>query len=144
MGTGSVDYSAGIILTHSVGPLGLSGDLIYDVNTASNGFDFGDVLHYDVALGYRVLPRIYRRFPAKQINFYLEANGTVSRRNTQSRIAATDSGGDVLWLAPGVQFIPSGGFLIEVTYQVPVRQGLNGTQLEFKPTFKAGIRWLLF
>ena len=35
LGTGSVDGSAGFILTHSVGPLGLSGDVIYDVNTES-------------------------------------------------------------------------------------------------------------
>ena len=144
LGTGSVDYSAGISLTHSVGPLGLSGALTHDFNTASDGFAFGDVLHYDVALGYRVMPRIYRTFPAKQINVYLEANGTVSRRSTQSGSAVTDSGGHVLWLSPGVQFIPTGGFLVETTYQIPVRQDLNGSQLEFKPTFKVGIRWLLF
>ena len=144
LGTGSVDYSAGIIATHSVGPLGLSGDVIYDVNTANSGFAFGDVLHYDVAFGYRVLPRIYRTFPARQINVYLEANGTVSRHSTRSGVAATDSGDHVLSLAPGVQFIPTGGFLVEATYQIPVRQDLNGTQLEFTPTFKVGIRWLLF
>ena len=51
LGTGSLDASAGLILTHSVGPLGLSGDVIYDFNTDSDGFAFGDVLHYDVALG---------------------------------------------------------------------------------------------
>ena len=56
LGTGSVDSSAGLILTHSVGPLGLSGDIVYDVNAESDGFAFGDVLHYDVALGYRILP----------------------------------------------------------------------------------------
>ena len=143
LGTGSVDYSAGISVTHSVGPLGLSGALTHDFNTASDEFAFGDVLLYDVALGYRVMPRIYRTFPAKQINLYVEANGTVSRRSTQSGGTVTDSGGNVLWLSPGVQFIPTGGFLIEATYQVPIRQGLNGSQLEFKPTFKVGIRWLL-
>ena len=144
LGTGSVDYSAGISLTHSVGPLGLSGALTHDFNTASNEFAFGDVLHYDVALGYRVMPRIYDTFPAKQINVYLEANGTVSGRSTQSASAVTDSGGNMLWLSPGVQFIPTGGFLVEATYQIPVRQDLNGSQLEFKPRFKVGIRWLLF
>ena len=144
LGTGSVDYSAGISLTHSVGPLGLSGALTHDFNTASDEFAFSDVFHFDVALGYRVMPRIYDTFPAKQINVYVEANGTVSGRSTQSGGAVADSGGNVLWLSPGVQFIPTGGFLIEATYQIPVRQDLNGTQLEFKPTFKAGIRWLLF
>ena len=144
LGTGSVDASAGFILTHSVGPLGLSGDVIYDFNTDSEGFAFGDVLHYDVALGYRILPRIYRTYPAKQINLYLEANGTWSRRNTLQGNPLADSGGPLLLLSPGVQFIPLANFLVEATYQVPVWQGLNGSQLGFDPTFKIGLRWLLY
>ncbi len=144
LGTGSVDYSAGFILTHSVGPLGLSGDVIYDFNTSSEGFAFGDVLHYDLALGYRILPRVYRTYPAKQINLYLEANGTWSRRNTLDGEALPDSGGQRLLLSPGIQFIPWPSFAVEATYQVPVWQDLNGAQLEFDPTFKVGIRWLLF
>ena len=143
LGTGSVDGSAGFILTHSVGPLGLSGDVIYDVNTESEGFAFGDVLHYDVALGYRILPRIYRTYPAKQINIYLEANGTWSRQNTLQGAFLADSGGTLLLLSPGVQFIPLGSFLLEATYQVPVWHGLHGSQLGFSPTFKLGLRWLI-
>ena len=144
LGTGSVDTSAGLILTHSVGPLGLSGDVIYDFNTDSGGFAFGDVLHYDVALGYRILPRIYRTYPAKQINLYLEANGTWSRRNTLQGNPLADSGGPLLLLSPGVQFIPWSSFLVEATYQVPVWQELNGAQLGFDPTLKLGLRWLLY
>ena len=143
LGTGSVDGSAGFILTHSVGPLGLSGDVIYDVNTESDGFAFGDVLHYDVALGYRILPRIYRTYPAKQINIYLEANGTWSRQNALQGGLLNDSGGSLLLLSPGVQFVPLGNFLVEATYQVPVWHGLNGSQLGFHPTFKLGLRWLI-
>lgn len=144
LGTGSVDYSAGVILTHSVGPVGLNADFIYDVNTADEGFAFGDVLRYDIALGYRILPRVYRTYPAKQINLYLEANGTWSQRSTLAGNSVADSGGDVLRISPGVQFIPGAGFLVEVTYQVPVWQDLNGAQLEFAPTFKVGLRWLIF
>ena len=144
LGTGSVDASVGLILTHSVGPLGLSGDVIYDVNTDSDGFAFGDVLHYDVALGYRILPRIYRTYPAKQLNLYVEANGTWSRRNTLQGDPLADSGGPLLRVSPGVQFIPLANVLVEATYQVPVWQGLNGNQLGFDPTLKIGLRWLLY
>lgn len=144
LGTGSADYSAGIILTHSIGPVGLSGDLSYDFNTTTRGFAFGDVLHYDVAVGYRVHPRIYRTFPAKQINLYVEANGTSTHRDTLASRPAADSGGQVLLVSPGVQFIPSAGFLVEATYQIPVWQDFSGAQLEFQPIFKVGIRWLLF
>ena len=144
LGTGSVDYSAGFIVTHSIGPLGLSGDLIYDFNNASEGFAFGDVLHYDIALGYRVLPRVYRTYPAKQINLYLEANGTWSGRSTSGGTTLPDSGGSLLLLSPGVQFIPWPSVALEATYQVPVWQDLNGAQLAFDPVFKVGLRWLLF
>jgi len=144
LGTGSTDDSAGIILTHSVGPVALSGDVSYDFNTTSQDFAVGDVLHYDVAFGYRVLPRIYRTFPAKQINLYVEANGTWSRHDTLASRPLADSGGRLLLLSPGVQFIPGAGFLVETTYQIPVWQEFNGAQLEFQPTLKVGIRWLLF
>jgi len=144
LGTGSVDYSAGLIVTHSSGPLGLSGDLIHDFNNASEGFAFGDVLHYDIALSYRVLPRVYRTYPAKQINLYLEANGTWSGRNTSAGKALPDSGGSLLLLSPGVQYIPWPSLALEATYQVPVWQDLNGAQLEIDPVFKVGLRWLLF
>jgi len=144
LGTGSVDYSTGLILTHSSGPLGLSGDLIYDFNTASEGFAFGDVLHYDMALGYRVLPRVYRIYPAKQINLYLEANGTWSRRSTSGGTTLPDSGGSLLLLSPGVQFIPWPSVALEATYQVPVWQDVNGAQPELDWALKVGIRWLLF
>lgn len=144
LGTGSVDYSAGFIVTHSVGALGLSADLIYDFNTSDDGFAFGDVLHYDFALGYRVLPHVYRTYPAKQINLYLEANGTWSQRATSEGSELADSGGNLLFLSPGAQFIPLANFLVEATYQIPVWQDLNGAQLAFDPTFKVGLRWLIF
>lgn len=144
LGTGSVDYSAGAIVTHSVGPLGISADLIYDFNTAKDGFAFGDVLHGDIALGYRIVPRVYRTYPAKQVNLYLEANGTWSQRSTLEGASLIDSGGSALFLSPGVQFIPLAGFLVEATYQVPVWQDLNGAQLGFDPALKVGLRWLIF
>ncbi len=144
LGTGSVDYSAGFIVMHNVGALGLNADLIYDINTVDDGFAFGDVLHYDFAFGYRVLPHIYRTYPAKQINLYLEANGMWSQQSTLEGTSLIDSGGNVLRLSPGVQFIPLANFLVEATYQVPVWQDLNGAQLEFDPTFKVGLRWLIF
>ena len=73
-----------------------------------------------------------------------EANGTWSRRNTLQGNPLADSGGPLLLLSPGVQFIPLANFLVEATYQMPVWQGLNGSQLGFDPTFKIGLRWLLY
>lgn len=144
LGTGSVDSSAGVIVTHSIGPLGLGGAAVYDFNTESDDFAFGDVLHYDMVVGYRIVPRIYRTYPAKQVNLYVEANGAWSRRDRLAGSDVADSGGRLLFLSPGIQFIPWASFLVEATYQVPVWHDLNGTQLGFEPRFKIGLRWLMY
>ena len=73
----------------------------------------------------------------------LAGNGTWSRRDTLECNRLSDSGGSLLLLSPGVQFISWVNFLVEATYQLPVWQDLNGAQLGFDPTFKVGLRWLL-
>ena len=144
LGTGSVDYSTGIIFTHIVRRVGVNADLVYNFNTEANNFAFGDTLRYDVALGYRLLPKVYDRYPMKQLNAYLELNGQFARRAKAAGISVIDSGGSVLLLSPGIQFIPYGTFLLEASLRIPVLQDLNGTQLKFRPGFNVGFRWLMF
>jgi len=144
LGTGSVDYSAGVVVTHVVRRIGLNADLIYNFNTEASDFAFGDTLKYDFALGYRVSPRKYEAYPAKQWNAYLELNGEFARRNKLNGVPLPDSGGNVTFLSPGIQFIPYGSFLVEASLQIPVIQNLNGTQLKFHPAFTVGFRWLIF
>ena len=72
-----------------------------------------------------------RDTPRRSINLYLQATGTWSRRDTLRGNRSADSGGSLLLLSPGVQFISWVNFLVEATYQLPVWQDLNGTQLGF-------------
>ncbi len=144
LGTGSVDYSAGIIFTHVVRRIGFNADLVYTFNTEADGFAFGDTLKYDVAVGYRLAPREYITYPTRQWNAYLELNGQFSRKNTLNGVALPDSGGNVTFLSPGIQFIPYSTFLVEASLRIPVIQNLNGTQLKFQPAFTVGFRWLIF
>ena len=143
LGTGSVDYSSGIIFTHIVRRIGLNADVVYNFNTEANNFAFGDTLRYDVALGYRLLPKVYDKFPATQLNVYLELNGQFARKNQAAGISVRDSGGNVLFLSPGIQLIPYATFLVEASLRIPVSQELNGTQLKFRPGFNLGFRWLM-
>lgn len=144
LGTGSVDYSVGVIFTHVVRRLGFNTDLVYTFNTEADGFAFGDTLKYDVAVGYRLAPREYITYPARQWNAYLELNGQFARKNTLNGMALPDSGGNVTFLSPGIQFIPYSTFLVEASLRIPVIQNLNGTQLKFRPAFTVGFRWLIF
>ena len=143
LGTGSVDYSSGLIFTHIVRRIGVNADVIYNFNTEANNFAFGDTLRYDVALGYRLLPKVYDRYPATQLNAFLELNGQFARRSQAGGVSVRDSGGNVPLLSPGVQLI-YGTFLVEASLRIPVAQDLNGTQLKFRPGFNLGFRWLMF
>lgn len=143
-GSGSFDYTGGFALTHVKGRLGINADLLYTFKTEANNFEFGDTLQYDLALGWRLIPAVYKTYPAKQLNLYLELNGIYSEKNDQDGVEVTDSGGNTLFLSPGIQFIPGRAFLVEASLQIPVAENLNGTQLETDYAFLIGFRWLIF
>lgn len=144
LGTGSVDYSGGAIVTALKQRWGINGDLIYRANTSDNGFRFGDSLRYDAALAFRAYPRDYESYPSPQLNLFLEANGSSQEKNQLSGTSLPDSGGTTVFLSPGIQYMAGRTFLVEASFQLPVVENLNGDQLETDYTFRLGIRWLLF
>ncbi len=144
LGTGSLDYSAGLILTHSVGRLGINTDAIYTFKREADKYRFGDSLNYDLAVGYRIYPSVYETYPSPYATLYLEVNGQFKRRDEENRGTVEDSGGHILSLSPGIQYIPLSTLIIEASIQIPVLQDLNGTQLGTDFAFVSGIRWLIF
>ena len=144
LGSGSVDYTAGGVLTHVRKRVGFNAAASYHFRTEANGFAFGDSVTYNLALGYRLAPRVYKVYPARNhLNAYIELNGQSSQKNRVRGVAAPDSGGTLIYLSPGIQIIP-GNFIIEASLRLPVVQSLNGAQLKFRPGFTVGMRWLLF
>lgn len=143
-GSGSYDYSLGLVVSRFKRRTGISSDLVYTFKTEANDFEFGDTLNYDLALGYRLIPAVYETYPAKQLNLYLELNGTYARKDEAGGQKVADSGGNTLFLSPGIQFIPWRTFLVEASFQIPVLQDLNGDQLETDYAVLAGFRWLIF
>ncbi|MBI2504146.1 MAG: transporter [Candidatus Latescibacteria bacterium] len=144
LGTGSVDYSAGLIFTHSTGRLGINADAVYWFNKEADGFEFGDALNYDLAVGYRIHPSVYQTYPSPYATVYLEANGQFGWKDRAGRQIAADSGGHTLFLSPGIQYVPFRSLALEASVQIPVLQDLNGTQLGTNLVFKTGIQWLVF
>ena len=144
LGTGTVDYAVGLIFTHIVNRLGINADTFYRFNGETEGFEFGDAVNYDLALGYRIYPSVYETYPSPYATVYLEANGQFNRKSRAAGQRVADSGGHTLFLSPGVQYIPLGNLILETSIQIPVRQELNGTQLGTDFVFKGGIRWLIF
>jgi hypothetical protein len=144
LGTGSTDYTVGLVASRIGHRLGLYSDLKYTFKTEGNDYEFGDALNYDLALGYRLLPVVYETYPAKQLNLFLEFNGLYTQKDRSNGENVSDSGGHSLFLSPGIQWVPFKTALFEASVQIPLFQNLNGDQLETDYTYLIGFRWLLY
>lgn len=144
LGTGSTDYTVGTAVSRIGHRLGYYSDLKYTFKNEGNGYEFGDTLNYDLALGYRWLPEVYESYPAKQLNLFLELNGLYAQKDRLDDQRVPDSGGHSLFLSPGVQWVPFKTALLEASVQIPIYENLHGDQLETDYTYLIGFRWLLY
>lgn len=144
LGTGSTNLSLGAVGAWLKGRSGIYVETLFQVNGASGGKDLGNGLVYNAALPYRLRPAVYETYPAQQVNAYLELNGSWTDRDRLDGRSVNDSGGHMLFLSPGIQYIPVSQFLVETSVQIPVVKDLHGAQMEPDWTISAGIRILLF
>ncbi|MGH2567834.1 MAG: transporter, partial [Bacteroidota bacterium] len=144
LGTGSWDFSFGTVAGWIGKRFGLYGDVSYSFNGTSEDYSYGNTFSYNVAIGFRLSPAVYETYPLTQWNLYLEALGKYAAKDAVNGVANENSGGHTLFLAPGLQWIPSRVFLAEVSLQFPALQSLNGTQLGTDIGLVAGIRLLLY
>jgi hypothetical protein len=144
LGTGSTDYLLGMAASRIGHRLGLYTDLKYTFKTEGNDYEFGDTLNYDIAVGYRILPQVYETYPARQLNLFLEFNGLYAKKDRTAGSKVLDSGGNFLFLSPGIQWVPFKTALLEASVQVPLVDEPHGDQLETDYTYLIGFRWLLY
>lgn len=143
LGTGTVDYSMGTAAAWIGRRFGVYGDFLYGINGTLGGYKYGNGITYSIAFGFRAVPAIYETYPTDQWNLYLELNGKYTLEDEQNG-PVPNSGGNIIFLSPGVQYIPSREYLLEASVQIPVHQKLNGTQLGTNFTANLGIRLLFF
>ncbi|MFQ5740203.1 MAG: transporter [Acidobacteriota bacterium] len=142
IGTGSLDVPVGLVFTAFKDRIGFNSEILHKFTTQSKGFEFGDETDLNLALGYRLTPKSYQSINDKVLNAYLEINTVFSGRSSFNSQVVSDSGGTVVFLTPGIQWVLSPRFLIESAFQIPITQELNGTQLAFTATANVGIRML--
>lgn len=126
-GTETFDPVLGGVATWAFDRHEIDLDALYTVSTERNGFWQGDRLRYDLAYRYRIWPR---RFGKRllQLNGLVELNGQWSDQNGEDG-HIVDSGGHVLFVAPGLQ-LTAKDWILEASVQVPVAQDLQGSQVE--------------
>ncbi len=144
LGSGSTDVSAGGVAAWLKGRFGLYAEAHCHVTGSSNGRQFGNGVVYNLALAYRLVPAVYETYPARQVNGYLEFLGSWKGKDRFKGRNVQDSGGHLLFLAPGLQYIPLSWLLVESSLQLPLLKDLNRTQMEPDWTLIAGLRVLLY
>ena len=145
LGTGSYDFIAGSIATYVRDRWGLNAEAILNKNTKAHDYQFGDILSLNLALGYRFFPRVYEIYPSPYATVYLELLTQFSGKNLKQEAELdNNTGGKIVLLSPGIQYVLSRTLLVEASFQYPVVQDLNGTQLGTDFSVNVGIRWLIF
>ncbi len=144
LGSGSYDILGGPIITYVKDRLGINTEVNFKKNTEADNYRFGDILSTNFVLGYRIFPKVYETYPSPYATAYLELLSQISGKDREKGAKLDNTGGKLVLVSPGFQFVLSRTFLVEASLQFPIFQELNGTQLgiDFSSTF--GIRWLIF
>lgn len=141
VGRGTFDPVAGLTATHWTPFWVLSGDLVYRAGGEDEGYEFGDSLRYDLAYERAIWPR---ELPEEGLPDYLyaivEMNGEVAGRDKSFGAAQGSTGGHILYVSPGLQFITPRS-AIEGGVQIPLVTDPNGVQPEPEATFVLSTRF---
>ncbi len=115
-------------------------DVIYRINTEAENFERGDDLVYDLAYEFRVHPWTLPDVGVPNFLYLVaEANGIFSQKGKLHGKTIDDSGGNILFLSPGIQFATK-RFILEASVQLPVIQDLRGNQVETDFVVTGGFR----
>lgn len=143
LGLGTANLQGQAVFSYVNNRFGAHGGAGYAAATGSTaGVRLGDRVRYDLAAGYRVVPRVYETIQDVTVAAYLELNGTVERASTQRGSRVADTGGHTLFLSPGLQLIPRSNLAVEGSLQLPIVREPRGTQLVPDWTLAAGVRTL--
>ena len=143
LGRGAVSGGLAVAGTLVRGRWGINADVGHARSASDNGFQFGEVTRYDVAIGFRI-PDYIETLQTRTFQIYLEWNGSIAARSTEAGRPLSNSGGHVAYVSPGLQWVVLPQLLIEGSLQIPVVQDFNGTQSDFGVRPAVGGRFLFF
>ena len=71
----------------------------------------------------------YVLLPGRNLFLLLELNGVSTARAERAGQTVRNSGGHLLFLSPGIQYLPIPPLILEGSVQVPIYRDFNGRQL---------------
>lgn len=128
-GSGAWDGFGGMIATYQTLDYQIDGQLSYRGNGEANGFEAGDEMRLDLSWQYRLWPRELTGGVPGFFYGVLELNALHQDKNRINARSDDNSGGDTVWLSPGLQYVTK-RWVLEAVVQKPVSQDLNGMALE--------------
>jgi len=144
-GTGSTDYLLGLSYSHSLQRFSLSANMLGTITTegkfGATRHEFGNALNYDMTGKYRLVPEAFE--PVKpQVFLALGINGEVRQQEKEDGVAMPDSGGNTVYLSPGLQLVIAAHWVADLSYQHAIYHNLKGTQLGETYKVVSGITYL--
>lgn len=119
--------------------MGLNASLLYKYATeGSRDTDLGDVLAYNAAFSYRLTGEGHERVHEEgrgthdhsSLSLLLELNGEWRDKEEIAGRKNPNSGGNVLYLSPGVRYGFAGNWTASLSVGLPIVADLNGIQAE--------------
>ena len=138
LGSGSVDPFFGAAIGRTGRTHSLEGGAQYQINTKGDEFEVGDTVRYDLTYQNQIFPP---QIENSQLNLTVELNGKHLEKDELAGQKVENSGGDTVFVAPGLQFLIN-TVVFEGSVQLPIVQELNGTQPETDFNVLFGLRYL--
>lgn len=136
LGSGSVDGIIGLGAMKNINRLTFYGSIQAKINgSGAEGFRAGNTIFYDLSADYVFLE-------SRNLFLILELNGIYAQKSEQRGASIADSGGNTLFISPGMQYLPLPYLVLEASIQIPIHQELNGRQLGTDFTVVTGFRYL--
>ncbi len=144
LGTGATDMFWQISASHANANLRFSlfGDLRYQKNFEANDFGFGNSWTVTGGGQKRLFPPRLVTYGRPELYAELALQYQHLSRDRISGIPDPDSGGETLFLAPGLSLILKNHYLLEISAQFPLFQDIQGTRLGQGWNLQVGTRVL--
>ena len=141
LGTGSTDILAGVNGIFSFDRTAVIVNLLGALTgKGAHGHQFGNNLNYEAAVRYKVIPSGYGDM---QVFAVLGVDGEWRGEETQDGLADENSGGNVTFIAPGVQWFLNPALSLEARVEYPLFHQLHGLQLGEDFRLRGGVQILL-
>lgn len=136
-GSGSWDGLMGFAFTQELGDFNFDSNILYSVVTeGTQDTNLGDIFSYNFALSYRLFGQEGSSYMPPDYVFELigEVNGEWREKEERAGIVDDNSGGNLVYLSPGIRFTAKKRANIAFSFGIPVVRGVNGDQV--KPDYR--------